>query len=132
MSDVSFACAINCMDGRTQGPVIDYLKRKTGAQYIDAVTEPGPIRHLVQGNTEWVDNIKCCCDISVEKHKAKAIAIVGHYDCAGNPQPKDVQVEQIQESVKIVRAWYKTIPIYGVYVNENWQVEEIVSDLGAE
>ena len=129
MSQGLFACAINCMDGRTQEPVTRYLKEKLGVDYVDEVTEPGPIKHLVEGTPAWVENIKCCCDISVIKHNAKAVAIIGHHDCAGNPQPKEVQLTQIRESVGKVRAWYPEIPIYGLWVDENWQVNEIVADV---
>lgn len=129
MSNASFACAINCMDGRTQEPVARYLKEKLGVQYVDEVTEPGPIKFLVDGTPAWVDNIKTCCDVSVLKHNARAVAVIGHHDCAGNPQPREVQEEQIRISVQKVRAWYPEVAIYGLWVNDSWEVEEIVVDL---
>ncbi|MGI6139500.1 MAG: carbonic anhydrase [Candidatus Hydrogenedentales bacterium] len=88
MAKKTFACVINCMDGRTQEPVIQYLKEKLGVTYIDSVTEPGPALHLAEQNSPWVENIKACCDVSVMKHKSRTIALVGHHDCAGNPVPK--------------------------------------------
>ncbi len=39
---MSFCTAINCMDGRTQLPVIEFLKNKLSVEYVDTVTEPGP------------------------------------------------------------------------------------------
>lgn len=129
MSEKSFACAINCMDGRTQEPVIRYLKEKLGVDYVDAVTEPGPILHLAEQNAPWINNIHACCDVSVNKHHAHAIAIVSHYDCAGNPVPKEEQSEQLYKSVALVRSWYPDISIYGLWVDESWEVHEVLSDL---
>lgn len=42
MSSKIFATTINCMNGRVQIPVIDYMKSKYGVDYVDMVTEPGP------------------------------------------------------------------------------------------
>ncbi|HOP76783.1 MAG TPA: hypothetical protein PLD05_04790 [Thermogutta sp.] len=39
---MSFATVVNCMDGRTQGPVISYLKERFGVDYVDNSTEAGP------------------------------------------------------------------------------------------
>ncbi len=129
MSNASFACAINCMDGRTQEPVIRYLKQQLNVDYVDAVTEPGPIKCLSDGEAVWVDNIKGCCDVSVVKHKATAIAVVGHHDCAGNPQPKQIQLKQIEASIQKVRSWYPDVLILGLWVNENWEVEKVFENL---
>ena len=41
---MSFATAINCMDGRTQLPVIEYMSDRLGVDYVDMVTEAGPVR----------------------------------------------------------------------------------------
>ena len=129
MSEAGFACMINCMDGRTQEPVIHFLKEKLRVSYVDAVTEPGPIRYLAEGDSPWVENIRACCDISVVKHHACAIGIVGHNDCAGNPLEKSIQLEQIEKSVMRVRSWYPRIPIYGLWVNDSWRVEEVLADI---
>lgn len=129
MSEAMFACVINCMDGRTQEPVLQFLKEKLGVTYVDAVTEPGPIRYLAEGDSPWVDNIRACCDVSVVKHHARAIGIVGHYDCAGNPLEKGIQVDQIYKSVQRVRSWYPSVPIYGLWVDDAWHVNEIIADI---
>ena len=46
MKDKKFATAINCMDGRVQLPVINYLKDQYKIDYVDMITEPGPIKIL--------------------------------------------------------------------------------------
>jgi len=37
----TFAAAINCIDGRTQAAVIEYLKRAYALDFVDMITEPG-------------------------------------------------------------------------------------------
>ena len=121
-----FATAINCMDGRVQIPVIEYLKTRYDVDYIDMVTEPGPIRALWQNSdSAMVESIKKRVEISVFKHHSSLIAIVGHHDCAGNPVNKDTQVKQIQTSVKTVASWKLEAQIIGLWVDENWEVSEV-------
>jgi len=59
MGSKSFAAAINCMDGRTQIPVIDYVKRRFRVDHVDMITEPRPIRILAEQKGEiigiWID-----------------------------------------------------------------------------
>ena len=45
---MSFCTAINCMDGRTQQPVIEFLKDKFEVLYVDSITEPGPVHILAE------------------------------------------------------------------------------------
>jgi len=46
MSDKKFAAAINCVDGRTQIPVMEWMKKNCRVDYVDMVTEPGPVKIL--------------------------------------------------------------------------------------
>jgi carbonic anhydrase len=64
-------------------------------------------------------------DISINIHGSKHIAVVGHYDCAGNPVSKEIQLVQIQESVEYVKSLYPELDVFGLWVNENWEVEEL-------
>ena len=83
MSHGSFATAINCMDGRTQIPVIDYIRKKYNVDYVDMITEPGPIRVLAENTDKpTVESIKRRVEISTGKHGSVHIVIVGHHDCA--------------------------------------------------
>jgi hypothetical protein len=69
MSYGSFATAINCMDGRTQIPVIDYIRKKYKVDYVDMITEPGPIRILAENTDKpTIESIKRRVAISTEKH----------------------------------------------------------------
>ena len=42
--DKTFSTAINCMDGRAQIPVIEYMKESFGINYVDMITDNDPIK----------------------------------------------------------------------------------------
>ena len=114
------------MDGRTQLPVIEYLKTKFNAEFVDLITEAGPIKYLSEQDNEIILNsIYERIDISINKHFSKIIAVVGHQDCARNPLSKMEQIKQINNSIYLLRLKYRDCKIVGLYVNEIWEVEEI-------
>jgi hypothetical protein len=121
-----FVTAINCMDGRTQIPVIEWLKGKYSAEFVDMITEPGPIKILSENKDKaLINSIKKRVEISVRKHNSKLVAIVGHYDCAGNPVDMNIQIEQIAKSIEVVESWKFDVQIIGLWVNEKWEVCKI-------
>ena len=123
---MAFYTAINCMDGRTQVPVVEYLKRRLGVEYVDMITEPGPNRILAeQDDFRLVDSILLRVNISVEKHGSVGIAVVGHHDCAGNPVGYPKQVEHTRAAIEYLAHRYGQLPILGLWVDESWQVHEI-------
>jgi hypothetical protein len=114
------------MDGRVQLPVIEYLKRRFGAEYVDVITEPGPNLILAQqSNHSLVESIFERIKISVERHHSMGIAIAGHYDCAGNPASKEVQILHIKDAIAMVHGRYRQIATIGLWVDENWEVNEL-------
>lgn len=121
-----FGVAINCMDGRVQLPVIDYLKKEFGLDYVDMVTEPGPNKILAENQDRaTVDSIKRRVAISVEKHNSTVIALVGHFVCAGNPADKPVQLNQLNRAEETVKAWGFKVQTVKLWVDENWQVHPV-------
>lgn len=126
MSHGSFATAINCMDGRTQIPVIEYVRKKYRVDYVDMITEPGPIRVLAENKDKLtLESIKRRVGISTEKHGSGHIIIVGHDDCAGNPVEKETQLKQIRESIRTVRSWVPKAEISGLWIDEKWTAHEV-------
>lgn len=121
-----FATAVNCMDGRIQLPVIEYLKNRYKVDHVDTVTEPGPIKILAERtNVTVLESIKHRVEISVKKHGSKSIALVGHHDCAGNPVKRAFQEEQLKKSLDTIESWGFDAEIICLYVNARWEVEEI-------
>ncbi len=126
MAEGTFVTAINCMDGRVQLPVIEYLKNKFGVDYVDMITEPGPIKYLAENNDKTtIESIRKRVEISAVKHGSKVVAIVGHDDCAGNPVERDIQLEQIKKSIELAKSWGFAVQLLSLYVNERWEVEEV-------
>jgi carbonic anhydrase len=123
MGKGKFVTAINCMDGRVQEPMVAFMKDRYGADYVDMITEPGPIKALSENKDQaTLESVKRRVGISVNGHGSGVIAIAGHYDCAGNPVEKDVQLKQIDESVKTVTSWGFNAETIKLWINENWEV----------
>ncbi len=119
---VKFATAINCIDGRTQIPVIEYLKKNLSVDYIDMITEPGPNKILSENKD--IDTIKLLKEkitISIEKHSSDTVVIVGHYDCAANPESEEVQKRQLLESIETVSLWQLDIAtIFALWLDKDF------------
>ena len=121
-----FVTVVNCMDGRTQLPVNEFLRQKYGADFVDTITEAGPIRILAEAeDLVLLESIKQRVQISTEKHGSTAIAVVGHHDCAGNPQDKIMQLVQIAGSISQIDSWKLGVECIGLWVDENWTVSEV-------
>ncbi len=120
-----FATAINCIDGRTQIPVTEWMKAQYGVDFVDMVTEPGPDRILSENmeaqTLEWV---RSKIDVSVAKHGSKLVAVVGHHDCAGNPVDKKTHLTQILDATKTVESWGLGVRVVGLWVGDHWNVEQ--------
>ncbi len=123
MAHGKFVTVINCMDGRTQEPIIKWAKEKFDVDYVDMINEPGPDKILISGDEKLIEYTFKKIQISVEKHGSKRLVVVGHHDCAGNPVSKEKHLEQIKKSVKLAKDRLKNIDVMGIYVNENWEVE---------
>jgi len=114
------------MDGRVQEPVIRWLQQMFHVQYVDVITEAGPIKTLACNKPDPVaESIRQRLEVSMYKHHSQVVAVVGHHDCAGNPLPYSQQVKQIKLSVEQVRGWFPAIQVVGLYVNQLWQVESV-------
>ncbi len=119
----NFCTVINCMDGRVQLPVNKFLKKYFKVNYVDTITEPGPNLILSeQSDGKTIKSIFKRTRISIYKHKSVGIAIVAHYDCAGNPSKKKKQIVQIKNSVKYLRENFSNVEVVGLWVNKKWKV----------
>ncbi|MCF7809197.1 MAG: hypothetical protein K9N38_11820 [Candidatus Marinimicrobia bacterium] len=123
---LTFATVINCMDGRVQDPVNEWMKKATGADHIDVITEAGPDRIMASTATASRLILQRIL-ISRDKHHSKELAIVAHHDCAGNPVTKDVHLAQLKRAAKIVTTWNLGMRIMMLWVDENWSVELVES-----
>ena len=126
MSSQRFATAINCLDGRVQVPVMEYLKTKYGVGYVDMITEAGPVSPLSEDEADTItESIRKRVEISVCKHASQHIAVAAHADCAGNPVDKETQIRQLLAAVNKVTAWNFGAEVIGLWVDENREVNEV-------
>jgi hypothetical protein len=94
---------------------------------VDAVTAAGPNAELAERPDERVSRaLLRRLAISVERHGSVGVAVVGHHDCAGNPTPREVQEDHLRRAVAVVRAHAAGLPVIGLWVDETWQVHEVV------
>jgi len=123
---MKFGTVINCIDGRVQYPVMDYLKNNYDVEFFDAANEAGPLKILNDRTDKCrLFSLKEQIRISVEEHGSRFIAIVGHHDCAGNHAERKIQEQQIDEALRYLRKAYGDEIMYvGLYVNDRWEVEE--------
>jgi hypothetical protein len=126
MAEGTFVTAINCMDGRTQVPVIDWMKATFGADYVDMITEPGPDKILSDDSNSLVESIKNRLTISVNRHGSKVVGIVSHGDCAGNPVSKEEHLRMVRKAVDTVAGWSLNVTVLGLWLDApDWQVEKV-------
>jgi len=120
-----FGTAINCIDGRTQAPVSDWIKENHSVDYVDVITEPGCDKVLLEVDYNKIDHIKSKLLISIKAHNSSLIVIAGHYDCAGNPVSKEEHLTQIKKSINIIKSWNFPVKVIGVWVNDQWKIEQV-------
>lgn len=118
MSEELFGTVIDCIDGRCQDAVNSFLKRLWKTDFIDVITMPAPVKIISDGT---VDSVKDTVRISIRKHGSKNIAIVAHFDCAGNPVSKTRQLRQLKKSVNSIKECFKEVNVIGVWVGRDWK-----------
>ena len=119
----AFAAAINCIDGRVQKPVLEYIRNSFSVDYVDMITEPGPNKILSEGkDVNIIEFLKKKVGISVEKHNSQIIAVVAHYDCAGYSASEDVQKEHLRKAVSVIASWgFPVKKIIALWLDENFK-----------
>lgn len=118
-----FATALNCMDGRVQLPVIELVRKLSGADYVDMITEAG-IESLLTEDA-YLEAIKIKIDISVKNHGSTFIAVAAHYDCAGNPVDEATHKKQAKASREVLKGLYPGLTVIGVWVDEEFKANII-------
>ena len=126
MNQFRFGTAINCIDVRTQEPVIDFMKEKYDIDGVDMATFPG-VDGIISSseNSDEIALLRNAVSISIEKHRSRIIAVVGHFDCAGNPGNREHHYAHIRSAVREVTSWNFPAQVVGFYVNEKQQIEEV-------
>ncbi len=120
-----FGTALNCIDGRTQIPVIEWLKENFDVDYVDLITEPGMDKVLSEGQWDETERVREKTIISIEAHNSNVVAVVGHYDCAANPVCGLKHFRDIVASAYTVASWGLQVKVVGLWVDEFWRVHVV-------
>lgn len=120
-----FGTALNCIDGRTQIPVIKWLKENFDVDYVDLITEPGMDKVLSQGRWVETERVREKVVVSITAHNSNVVAVVGHYDCAANPVSDCEHFRDIVESIHVIRSWGLPVRVIGLWVDKFWRVHVI-------
>ncbi|MDD4294812.1 MAG: hypothetical protein PHP69_04805 [Candidatus Omnitrophica bacterium] len=126
MDDDNFFTVINCIDGRVQLPVIEYIKSEFNVEYVDVITEPGPNMVLAERtDIVTVGSILRKVDLSLERNKSLGVAVSGHFDCKANPVEEKTHKEQIEKACDFLNDQYENMKTVGLWVSRLWVVEKI-------
>ena len=132
-----WAAHVGCIDDRGVEPVRKWAIEKFGVQLVDPVTQGGMDGFLSapmpENEEAWyiqkieMNRIRRDLFISLEHHKSWPVLVSGHYGCAGNPVSDDEHRTCIKKACEVVRSWGvpPDIEVIGVFVNQNWQVEQV-------
>lgn len=115
------ATCLNCMDGRVQLPVLNWIKENHRVDFVDVITEAG--MDNVLSNQEDISEVLRSIEISVNVNKSTKLFVVGHYDCRGNPVDEHVHRQEISSAVKRLKEHWPGHEIIGLWVNKIWAVE---------
>jgi len=119
---MSFSTLINCMDGRVQTSCNAWMRERFGAEHVDTITAPGPVKRLAAGDAEdLLFNVR----ISVEKHGSQAVAIAAHPECAGNPVDKEVQLSELKQAVATLKTEFPSVTVVALWVNLDGSIAEV-------
>ncbi len=121
----TFGTAINCIDGRAQTPVADWVKMHYHVDYVDMVTEPGVEGPLARGDAAITEAIKRKVMVSATAHHSAVVAVAAHDGCAGNPVTKEEHIAQVRTAMQVVASWGLPVTIVGLWVNEYGWIEAI-------
>ena len=125
---ITFATALNCMDGRVQLPVNQAVAALFDVTHVDTITEAGIVKFLSdQTDSPQTEAALTSIAISIERHGSRQIAVVAHADCTGNPIPPEQQQLQIRMAVVYLKENFSQCEVLGLWVDDMWQVHEIVS-----
>ena len=126
--DLTFASALNCMDGRVQLSVNEAVREIFGVSFVDTITAPGIVRFFsdetgAAETTAALTSIR----ISVERHGSRAIAVAAHHDCAGNPSSDQIQREQLNRAVTFLAAEFPGCETVGLWGGSDSVARVVVS-----
>jgi len=119
-----FAACCNCIDGRVQIPVINWITQNYEVDYVDMITEAG-MDGLLANYSFDPTHVLSKLAISINKHDSNLIFIVGHFDCGVNSVDEETHKKQIKKAVERIKNYTLSCRVVGLWVDEYFQVEKV-------
>ena len=121
-----FGTAINCIDGRVQEPVSEFIRKNYGLDYVDMITTPGPDKILCESeDSQEIESVRKKVSLSCRRRSSKLIFIAGHHDCLANPCSEEEHLRQIKKAVANIREWKLAPDVCGIWVGKDWKARLI-------
>jgi len=124
-----FATCLNCIDGRVQMPVIDWITQNYDVDYVDMITETGMDEFLANENCDQY-HVMRKLGISIGHHNSDSIFIVGHFDCVEKSAGEKTHKKQIRQAVERIKNYTLSCNVIGLWVSEDLQVQKICENKG--
>jgi len=121
-----FATVINCFDGKIQSTVLDHVRTEFAAPHIDLITRPGALKHLSGRPGPTTEAILNEVSFSIERHSSNQIAVVGHHNCAGNPETDTGQRKQLVEAKRLLTAEFPAAKVLAIFLNKDGAFEQVI------
>ena len=133
MAHGKFILVIDCMDGRVQPLSRAIVDKHFGPDYlVDNVALAGPDGLLAIADANLpsagpitptntiIEAIQKEIAISLDKHGAFGVVLIGHQDCAGNPVEEAQHLADIKKSVDWIKRTMQNqglpaMPVLGAY-----------------
>ena len=134
----TFGCALDCGDGRGQGPSRKWQKAEFGVNFVDKITVAGLVKRLAEKDTLTMAFVRRELYIYLTKHKSEVVTISAHDDCAGNRTRKKRQLRQLRKARRIINDMIKSfnldwkVRVFLLWINRvdgHWMPEVIDSKL---
>ena len=111
-----FTCCLNCIDGRIQLPVINWIKNNYDIEFVDMLTQPGMDGFIANPDSDLNDLLEKI-HISLRVHDCQEIFLVAHEDCAANPVDFETHRKQLFDSTEKIKNHFPSSKIIGIWIN---------------
>ncbi len=113
----TYATAVSCLDGRIHDPLIRFIRARFGVQYVDLITESGPVRIILgEGEGGEMDSIIGRIQASMRTHGSRLLFIVSHHDCAGDPVGDRDAAARALDAAEMLDRGGGGIEVWGLFV----------------
>lgn len=125
----SRVCVFLCMQGEFFFPAIEHIKGM-GFDFLDIVSGAGIVRPLAEASqlfsvSPMVKFWHSCAKISVKTNDSRALVVVAHENCKGNPVPEKIQKNHLRCAGDTLKSFRLEVPIILLWGKEDKTFEAI-------